>query len=354
LVTKIPETLIGILYTLSAIISLVLLWVVPRAITRWGTRPIILSLVGGNLIYLALFIFSHNVFLIAAAFVLFLAHNTSLFFCFDILIESWSSDRVQGTVRGIYLTCMNLGFMMGPFLGGFITDRVGFRGLYIFAWILLIPLVIFFTSILPTVHVVHHSKTYFLKSIRTFIRNKNLGSVLLINFILQFFYAWMVIYSTVFLHEVRGISWDVLGLMFTIMLSAFVLLQYGLGKITDLFHIEKVLMVLGLLIMGIATLGITQAPFMSITMITLVLFGTRVGASIIEVVTESYFFKHVHADDVGTIGFFRNMYPLAYVLAPMIASAILTRAPLWTLFTILGCGCIAAVLIVVQMNKTTS
>lgn len=351
LVTKIPESLIGILYTVSAIISLILLWVVPRSISRWGTRPVVLTLLGGNSIYLALIVFGKSIPLLSVAFILFLAHNTSLFFCFDVLIESWSSDRIQGAVRGIYLTCMNLGFMMGPFIGGFIADRVGFRGLYIFAWILLVPLIIILTRIIPTVHVVHSSKIKFFSGLRMFIRNRNLGSVLLINFILQFFYAWMVIYSTVFLHEVRGISWDVLGLMLTIMLSAFVILQYSIGKITDKFHLEKPLMVVGLFIMGIATLGITQAPFLSISMITFILFMTRVGASIIEVVTESYFFKHVHVDDVGTIGFFRNMYPLAYVLAPMIASAILTRAPLWTLFTLLGCGCIGAVLIVAQMKR---
>lgn len=351
LATKIPEILIGELYTASAVLSIIGLYAVPRLINRFGSRGVLAGLMGVNIAAIISLIFAHHIAIVSCAFIIFLAGITVIYLGIDILIESWSENTVQGTVRGSYLTANSLGYMSAPIIAGFIADRLGFGTLYGFAIALLLPAFCILIFRLPSVTITHPSKTTILALVKKFLRDNNLRDVFLINFFLQFFYAWMVIYTPLYLHETAGLSWDRIGILFSIMLSAFVLFEYAAGKLADKFHCEKWMMAVGLLIMGVATLFVAKAPVMSFGILILVMFTTRVGASILEVMTESYFFKRVHHDDTGAIGFFRNTYPFAYILAPLIASLILKFAPMKSLFTILGIICILGTLLVLNIKR---
>lgn len=341
--TKIPSDLVGILYTAAAIVSIAGLYVVPRLINKFGSSKVLGGLMVLNIGNLIGLIISPNAAIIAICFILFISFNTLIYLGLDILIEHWSVDAPQGTVRGKYLTLLSIGFMTAPLIAGFIADRLGFSVLYGFSLIMIIPVFAIAVLQLPAITITHPSKSNILSLARKFISHPKLGSVFMINFILQFFYAWMVIYSPIYLHEIVGIPWDTLGILFTIMLAAFVIFEYPIGKMADRFG-EKRFMILGLVIMGIATMFVARAPLMTIPLLALVLFITRAGASMIEVSTESYFFKHVHPDDTGTIGFFRNTYPFAYIIAPILASPIIKFLPMWTLFIILGFICLAGIL----------
>lgn len=352
LATKIPESIIGGLYIASAVLSMVGLFIVPRLINYLGTKPVLGFLAIVNIANLLTLIYATNILAVVVCFVLFFTFNTLLYLGLDILIEEWSDPVHQGSVRGTYLTALNVGFMVAPFIGGYITDRLGFSGLYHVAVILGLPVAFIIIASLPNVKNTHPSKSNFFQLVKKFITHKNLGSVFMVNFILQFFYAWMVIYAPIYLHEQIGIPWDTIGILFTIMLSAFVLFQYTTGKIADRLRCEKTLMIVGLLLMGVATLFVTRAPLLTFWGLAAVFFVTRVGASMVEVVTESYFFRHVHPDDIGTIGFFRNTYPFAYIVAPAIASVLLGFMPLWTLFIILGIICCGGTIIALRIGST--
>lgn len=342
--TKIPENLIGFLYSASAVLSIIGLYFVPRLINKFGSSRVLGFLMLFNIGNLIGMIISPNVWTVSACFVTYFSFNTLIYLGLDILIEHWSTGLTQGSVRGKYLAILSLGFVVAPFFTGFITDRLGFGVLYGLAIAMIIPVFIIVALRLPTIHAIHPSKSNVFALINKFVSHPKLGSVFVINFILQFFYAWMVIYSPTYLHESVGIPWDTLGIVFMIMLLPFVLFEYPIGKLTDKFGAKK-FMVLGLFIMGTATILITTAPTITIIALAVLLFATRTGASFVEVSTESYFFKHVHPDDTGTIGFFRNTYPFAYLIAPVIASIIIGFAPVWTLFIILGCICFGGILL---------
>ena len=350
--TKINEGLLGFLYTASAVVSLVGLYAVPRLINRFGSSRVLGTLMFANMANLIVLITCGNIWAISACFVLLLSFTTMIYLGLDIMIEHWSSSAVQGSVRGRYLTMLNIGFMLSPLLAGFIADRLGFGVLYGFSLVILVPTLIIAVFRLPSVSISHPSKANVIQLAGKFIRHPELGAVFGVNFMLQFFYSWMVIYGPIYLHETIGIPWDTLGILFTVMLSAFVVFEYPVGKISDKIHGEKFFMGLGLAVMGIATILLVHAPHMTLAALAIVLFATRVGASLVEVSTESYFFKRVSHDDTGTIGFFRNTYPFAYILAPVIASGILLVAPTQTLFIILGCLCLGSVVLVGKIKIT--
>ena len=66
------------------------------------------------------------------------------------------------------------------------------------------------------------------------------------------------------------------------------------------------------------------------------LFGTRIGASFVEITSESYFFKHIDSTDTPLLSIFRNSRPIAYIAGPLIASLLLMFIDIQYLFPILA------------------
>ena len=90
---------------------------------------------------------------------------------------------------------------------------------------------------------------------------------------------------------------------------------------------KKDILIAGLVIMGISTLFL---PFLGQNVVawTLLLFLTRCGAALVEIMTESYFFKHAKGKNSNIIGFFRTAVPTSYIVAPVVATLFLLIFPL--------------------------
>jgi MFS family permease len=181
-----------------------------------------------------------------------------------------------------------------------------------------------------------------LKTIKVFIKNKNISKIYLVNLILKLFFAWMVIYIPIYLYEYMNFGWKEIGIIFTAMLIPFVLVDYPLGKLSDKIG-EKKFLVIGFLIAIFFTFLIPFINTPSVLLWAIILFCTRVGAATIEVMSEGYFFKEVKEKNADEVSFFRNTYPLSYLLAPMIAIPVLMFIPsfkylffLVTIFLLIG------------------
>ncbi len=157
-----------------------------------------------------------------------------------------------------------------------------------------------------------------------------------IRFLLHFFYSWMVVFSPLYLHEVLGVSWSHIGIMFTIMLLPFALFEYPLGKIADKKIGEKEILVLGFLIISISLAFFAFNPGTSLVLLTLILFLTRTGASMVEIMSETYFFKKIDRADSELISIFRYTSPLAYLIGPLLATIILQMFSYQILFATLS------------------
>jgi DHA1 family florfenicol/chloramphenicol resistance protein-like MFS transporter len=163
-----------------------------------------------------------------------------------------------------------------------------------------------------------------------------LTPVLVANFMLQFFYAWMVMYTPIYLTQYLGISWSTVGIIFTVMLVPFVLLDYPLGRLADKIGSEKEFTALGFLIMIACVLTLTLVPNIGILGIALVLFFSRVGAATVEAMTEIHFYKVASEADPRLLSVFSDLRPLAYILAPMLGYFVVSSMPFRALFGILG------------------
>ena len=63
---------------------------------------------------------------------------------------------------------------------------------------------------------------------------------------------------------------------------------------------------------------------------------TRVGAAMVEVMNDTYFFKQVDDKNLNLINLYRATVPLSYVVAPIIATALVLFIPIGNMFYVLG------------------
>ncbi|MFH1170229.1 MAG: MFS transporter [Candidatus Vogelbacteria bacterium] len=330
------KDLLGFVYALSATTTLILILLVPRLGRRYGLlKPIRWF----TLIFLAGFFtlaVSQTLIVQLFAFIIIHAMVVCLGLELDIYLETLSTDQRTGRIRGGYLTVINTAVLISPYISGAILNRpnpVGFDYQVIYWLALLTALPLFYQVFwrlaerpLPAKLPNWHHK----------LRDHNLRKILTLDFLLNLFYFFMVIYLPLHLVQTIGFSWQNIGLIFTIMLLPFVLIEYLLGWLADRKFGEKEILSIGLVIAAIFTLPIAFMTTISITTWALLLFATRVGASAIESMKETYLFKKVTSSDIGIISLSRLTVPFAYLVGSLGSVIFLLFFPLPYLFLLIS------------------
>jgi predicted MFS family arabinose efflux permease len=326
----------SIVYTLSAALSLILVSRVAKLVARYGAVKYMATVLGVSAALLLLLGVTSSHIVAVLFFIPYFALSSLVFYGFDLFLEHFSHPNTTGKTRGTYLALTNVAWVGMPAFVGFLESRYGFGIVYIFAAFAVVSALI----VILLGERQYQDPKYVPLSLRRMMRvlrtKKDVRGSIIINLLLQLFYVWMVIYSPLYLTRTLGFSWASVGAAFSIMLIPFMLFQYPAGRIADRFSNEREMIAGGLLIMGIATMIFSLSSGTSIVAIALILFLTRVGASIVEVSNDSYFFKHVDDTDNGTIAVYRNMYPLAYLIGPVLAVILLGWSMYAVLFFILG------------------
>ena len=123
----------------------------------------------------------------------------------DIIVESFSVDRDSGRIRGLHLTILNLGFLFGPFVSTYILDNIGFHGIFIFSLIFNSFVLVF--ALIGFRNVNHHfsNKIGVWEVVKKMAKRKEIAEIYYISFILELFYALMIIYVPIYLMDL-GLS----------------------------------------------------------------------------------------------------------------------------------------------------
>lgn len=335
--TFIPKNRVGLLFTVSAFGALIYIAHVPKILERLGIFTTLTTVAGTYVISVMGLLFSDNPYLIQTSFIGYWISATAMYLTVDILIEHFSNKKTEGTTRGLFLTLYNLAFLIAPFIAGILVDKVGFRGPYLVAGFFVVCMTYFF------MHEFKGLEFFPKKNNKGFVRNfislfkkKDLRDVYLVTFSLNFFFALMTIYMPIYLSQNMGFSWQEIGAIFAIMHLPYVLLEIPWGKLADNILGEKEIMGAGVIIIGLCTVAIGFITSNEFWVWASALSLTRIGASMVQVTTESYFFKKIKNSDTNKISVFRNSTPIAMLIGPAIASILLSVVNLSQLFIILG------------------
>ncbi|MBY0376414.1 MFS transporter, partial [Patescibacteria group bacterium] len=288
--------------------------------------------------------------MVIGAFILYFMATNFIIASLDIFVEDFSQNSSIGKFRGYYLAISSLSWVVAQMISGSVISKSSYSGIYSLSSVFIVLFALIFAIFLRDFKDPKYKKMHIRKTIKVFFSNKNISRIYFINLILRFFFAWMIIYTPIYLHQYIGFDWQDIGFIFTIMLIPFVILEPPLGQISDKIG-EKKLLALGFIICAVSTFIIPLLTFASVALWAFVLFMTRVGAATIEIMSESYFFKSIKKEDDGETAFFRNTTPLSFIVGPMVATPLLLVLPSFEyLFFVLGAVLLLGMMLTLRLQ----
>lgn len=332
--------LVGFLYAGSSLLTLAILTRLPSVLNRFGNWRTILFFTFLEMLALGGLAYFKGGLFILLAFVLNQILVSLILFNFDVFFESFSKDRTTGTVRGTMLTVFNTAILLGPLTTGMILSDGDYYKVYLVSLALLLPVFWILLTRLREFRDTKYEQVAYLKTLKQIAfashPQDEIRHVIIANLLLNFFFSWMVVYTPLYLHANLGFSWSEIGIIFTFMLLPFVLFEAPIGKLVDARDNEMPVIKTGFLITAFFTGLLAFVESDAIPIWALLLFGTRVGMSFVEVASESYFFKHINAANTNTLAVFRNARPIAYLFGPASAAILLFLVSLKYIFLVLA------------------
>ncbi|KKR61272.1 hypothetical protein A2643_02405 [Candidatus Nomurabacteria bacterium RIFCSPHIGHO2_01_FULL_39_220] len=341
---------LGIIYMLASLITIIGMAKMPKILTRLGNRKSTLLFCLIFLASLILMGLGGKGFIVIPAFIFYFVSVNLIFATLDIFIEDFSKNSPVGGIRGVYLTIINFAWVIAQMMSGSVIAKSSLPGIYLLSALFVSLVCIIFSLFLRDFKDPQYEKVPILRTIIFFWRNRNIAKIYLITLILRFFYAWMIIYTPIYMHEYIGFDWSQIGIIFSIMLLPFIILELPLGILSDRIG-EKKMLIVGFCIISVSTAMIPLFSAPTLLLWALILFATRVGAATIEIMSESYFFKSVAEEEADVLSFFRNTNPLSYIIAPLLAIPVLLIVPSFEyLFFVLGAVMLCGLLISLRLR----
>jgi MFS family permease len=334
---------IGIFYIISFSIILVALFNLNKLIEGFGRARTLMTLLAAQIGVLFALQFVDIALGGALLMMIYIILFSVIWVVFDIVLEAYSTDGDTGRIRGLFLSVWNLGFLVGPMISVYLLQHYGFDGIFVVTMILYV--IMFLAIFIALNDVKGHVKRQDLslkKTIKIFKDNPSLIKSYWMSITLRFFYAVMTIYMPLYLREI-GLSWTEIGLIFTVMLVPFVLVEYPAGVLADKKYGEKEMLFIGLLIVIISITVMYIVGDATFAFWMTILFISRIGAALMESMQDSYFYKQINENDVALINFFRSTRAVAYILSTILIGIILfifkdTTTIFYVLFSVLLIG----------------
>ncbi len=320
------EGSVGLIFTLASLASIGLLLYLPEVLRKVGNYKFILTTIAASAISLLTLSIFKNVWVAIPIFILYFAINNVFVFIMDELVEIFSRNGGIGKLRGFYLSILSVAWVLAQIFSGKILNSFSFQVLYFIAFEIMAVLFLVCFFYLKNLPDPKYDKAPMWATVKIFFKNKNLTRAYAINFLLQFFFSWMVIYSPIYLNAHLGFTWKEISFILMIMLTPFVFMPIPLGKYSDKVG-EKKMMMLGFALTSLSTLSLFFITSHSVWVWALALFITRLGASTIEIMSDVYFFKHITPENDEFIGVYRNTSPVAYIIGPLIATLLISILP---------------------------
>lgn len=347
---------VGLLYTVGSCISILIFLFISRVLRKVGNTKFTLTIALTIALSTIMMGLSSMPALIIVFFVLFLVTSPLLYMSLDVFSESLigNNESSTGSKRGLALALMSVAGASGPFIVGLL---VGENDSNLFRTYLAATAVTVVFISLVLIHFKHfHDPDYkevrVMRTLRSFFESAALRNGFLTHLSLQMFFAWTVIYMPLYLATEIGLNWDKIGFIFGAGLLAYVFFEWPIGWVADNRWGEKELMAGGFLILAITLAAFAFMTTTSVWPWVALMFVNRIGAALIEVTTESYFFKHTKGTDANLISFFRLTRPLGLVIGSLIGSAALLFLPFNLVFIVFAFALLPAMFLTSTLHDT--
>ena len=336
----VPAEVVGTFFMIGSALAVIGFLFISHVLRKVGNVTLTLGLAITEILVLLTLGLTSTPAIAIVAFVVFLVVNPLIFLNLDIFSETIIGDDEESTgyKRGLVLGLISFAAALGPLAIGPIAGADGenlhyvyFASAAVFTVFVLIVLSRFGQFEDPP-----YQEMQVFTAVSAFWQDTNIRFALAAQFMLQTSYSWLVIYTPLYLATVIGLSWSEIGLAIAIGTMAYVLLEFPVGYVADRFIGEQEMMIAGFLIMGLSFIGLSFITLTHVAIWIVMMFIVRVGASLVEATTESYFFKHTKGSDTEFLSYFRLSRPLAFIFGGLLGSASLLFLSFQYIFIVLG------------------
>ena len=346
---------IGLLYSIGSIGSLIMFILLPSVLKRFGNVLVTIGLMVISIGTLAMMGVGLSAPLVVVGLLLFLVINPLLYLSMDIFSETLigKNEGATGHVRGMTLSLMSLAALCAPLtISYLVADGDNLAQLYFIAigvgvLFNLIVIMAFRSFVDPLYH-----RVQFRPLLKQCWESKPIKLVLSAHFLVQVFFTWTVVYIPLYLASVLNLPWSSIGAIIAAGLLAYVLFEYPIGILADDYFGEKEMMAVGFLILALTTASISFMTTVNILPWMMLMFVSRIGASLTEVTTESYFFKKVTGQDANLMSIFRLTRPLAVLGGSLLGSLCLAIMPFHLAFIVLGFVMVIGIFLALGIEDT--
>lgn len=333
--TLVPNFAVGIIYSIAALGSLALTLKIGGFLNRWSNRRV---LIGASILEsVSLLVLAYTPSL-SISILFFIIHTillAVLYVGLNVLVESVSKKEDIGKVRGVYLTILNLGILTGPFFASQLVGG-GFTFLFLTASFCLVPMVYTLYKHLDHLREPRYIAPNLFESLARLKRFKDVQRIVFTQYILELFWIIMIVYGPIYLIQVNVLDLKTyLGVVVPIILIPFILVPYPLGRIADHKLGEKELLVFGILLMTVGTGIFTLLDTSVLLAYIFALFIARLGSSMVEEMSSSYFYKQVDHSQADLISIFVNTRNFALISGPLVGSLVVYIFSLKAVFFVL-------------------
>lgn len=346
---------VSLLYSLGSAISVIFFLCAPFLLRKFGNVTLAITFAVTCTISMGFLGLALSASSVIMAFLAFMAVSSLIYLNIDIFSESLIGENEQdtGKKRGLLLSLMAAAGLMAPLTMGFLIGESGDMT-QLFFFTALIGLVLTFVILggfRRFFDPVYEAMDFKRLSINL-SANRDLRLVLGASLLLQIFFTWMVVYVPLYLATEIGLSWSSISLIITIALSAFVIIEYPAGLLADEKWGEQEMMIIGFLFICGSAFALSFISSASIIIWAIALFCTRIGASLVEVTTESYFFKQVNGDNADLMSVFRLMRPIGNTIGALMGTVCLIFLPFSYIFMVLGAVCLLGFYFSISLRDT--
>jgi Na+/melibiose symporter-like transporter len=330
---------VGLIYIATSALTTLIFLIISRVLHKVGNFKLTLWLLIINGLSVFALAYADTLEVAVPLMALHLIIVPLIIFNLDVFMEEHigNNEGVTGTKRGLLLALMSAIGAISPFISSeLIALGDGFSYAYIASALSLIPVIALLILYFKDFQDPLYTDLMPLEAIRGFWQKPDIRAVFIVHFVLQIFFMAMVVFVPLYLITNVGLSWLQFGIIMLFGQTAYIILDYPIGFLADKYIGEKEMMALGLMIMAISTSWISFVDEPNVLLWVLVMFVTRIGASLVEVTTEVHFFKRTNSTDAQIISFFRVTRPLAYLVGAIISSLALLYLPFNLLFIVIA------------------
>jgi len=333
--------LVGLLGTVNALGQLIAAPIIGRLSDRYGRRPLlILSITGTALSFLILGL-AKTLLVIFISRVLdgLLGGNIALARAY---ITDVTDQKTRSRGLGIIGAAFGLGFIIGPAMGGFLSQwgyALPALVAAVLSFINLLAMVIWLPESLPPQERQEMRKTPYtafnLKNMLNELKRPCVGPLLTIQLIYAIAFTIFQANYAIFTKEKLGLSAQVTSYTLTYVGVLSVIVQgFIIGRLTERYK-ESVLIFSGTILMGMALFAWGFTPNLWILLI--IIAPIAFSAGVLNVVITSQLTKSVYKEDVGGImGLSASMQTFAQIISPGIGGLLLQFIGGWSLGTLSG------------------